>query len=56
MKIQESVFLILYIPKIGNKFAFVNEFRMGQGDFVLNFPRGYPEKIDNVLREFFLRS
>ena len=26
---------------------------MGQGDFVLNFPRGYPEKIDNVLREFF---
>ena len=44
---------ILYIPKMGDKFAFVNEFRMGAGDFVLNFPRGYPEKIDNILREFF---
>lgn len=45
-------FGVLYIAKIGNKFAFVNEFRMGEGDFVLNFPRGFPEKIDNVLREF----
>lgn len=46
-------FGILYIPKIGNKFAFINEFRMGAGDYVLNFPRGFPEKIDNTLREFF---
>ncbi|MGI6681086.1 MAG: NUDIX hydrolase [Bdellovibrionota bacterium] len=45
-------FGILYIPKIGDKFIFINEFRLGAGDFILNFPRGFPEKIDNVLREF----
>ncbi len=39
-------FGVIYVVKIGSKFVLTNEFRIGKGDFLEGFPRGFPEKSE----------
>lgn len=43
-----SSFGIVYVPKLGDKFVLVKQYRLGAGKELLEFPRGFPESNQNA--------